>query len=563
MKKNDIVTVSVTDLTTEGEGIGKAGAFPLFIKDTMPGDTVRAVVTKLKKNYGYGKALEILEASGDRVPMRCPLARRCGGCQIEEMDYKAQLRFKTRKVQNNLARIGGFSAVLTDPEVQAGSGSDTDMVPVFPCIGMETPWHYRNKAQVPFGRNKQGELVCGFYAGRSHDIIESEDCLLTPPEYGRILRVIKQWMRDFGIEPYQEESRKGLVRHVLLRKGFHTGEILVCLIINGRRLNHAGVLETRLKAEIAGFKALSLNINEKPGNTILGPETRQIYGPGYIEDTLSDIRFRISPQSFYQVNPVQTEILYGKALEFAGLTGEETVWDLYCGIGTISLFLAEKARKVYGVEIVPQAIEDARENARLNGFDNTEFFVGKAEEVLPAWYEEHPEEKINVITVDPPRKGCDEKCLETIGLMQPERVVYVSCDSATLARDLKILTGYGYQVEKVQPVDQFCQTVEVETVALLSKLQRVKHHINVRFDLEEADLTAAETKATYDEIRNWIQENYGFHVTNLNIAKTKKKCGCTLRENHNLPKSENSKSPGTTKEKEEAILAALRYFKMI
>lgn len=579
MKKNDLVTVEITDLTTEGEGIGRAGAFPLFIKDTMPGDTVRAVVTKLKKNYGYGKALEILEASGDRVPMRCPLARRCGGCQIQEMDYQAQLRFKTRKVLNNLTRIGGFSAVLAEPETASDADisfktdlspelgrktdPDTDTIPVFPCIGMETPWHYRNKAQVPFGRNKQGELVCGFYAGRSHDIIESEDCLLTPPEYGHILRIIKQWMRDFGIEPYQEESRKGLVRHVLLRKGFHTGEILVCLILNGRRLVHAEALETRLKAEIAGFKALSININEKPGNTILGPETRQIYGPGHIEDTLSGVRFRISPQSFYQVNPVQTEILYGKALEFAGLTGEETVWDLYCGIGTISLFLAQKARKVYGVEIVPQAIEDARENARLNGFDNTEFFVGKAEEVLPAWYEAHPEEKIDIITVDPPRKGCDGKCLETIGFMQPERVVYVSCDSATLARDLKILTGYGYRVEKVQPVDQFCQTVEVETVVLLSKLQRAKHHINVRFDLEEADLTAAETKATYDEIRNWIQENYGLHVTNLNIAKTKKKCGFTLRENHNLPKSDNSRSPGTTEEKEEAIIEAFRHFGMI
>ncbi|MBR6404833.1 MAG: 23S rRNA (uracil(1939)-C(5))-methyltransferase RlmD [Lachnospiraceae bacterium] len=452
LKKNDLVTVEITDLTTEGEGIGKAGAFPLFIKDTMPGDRVRAVVTKLKKNYGYGKALEILAPSADRIPMRCPIARRCGGCQIQEMDYQAQLQFKTRKVQNNLQRIGGLS------------------VPVLPCVGMEEPWHYRNKAQVPFGRNKAGDLVCGFYAGRSHDIIESEDCLLTPPEFGDILRIVKQWMRDFGIEPYDERDGSGLIRHVLLRKGFHTGEILVCLVANGESVPHTADLSTALCAEIAGFKALSLNINQTRGNTILGPETRQITGPGVILDLLSGVRFRISPQSFYQVNPVQTEVLYNLALEYADLTGNETVWDLYCGIGTISLFLARKAKKVYGVEIIPQAIEDARENARLNGFTNTEFFVGKAEEVLSEWYEAHPEEQIDVITVDPPRKGCDEKCLKTIGRMQPLRVVYVSCDSATLARDLRILTEqYGYCVEKVQPVDQFSQTVEVETVCRLSK----------------------------------------------------------------------------------------------
>ena len=472
MKKNDIVTVEITDLTTEGEGIGRAGAFPLFIKDTMPGDTVRAVVTKLKKNYGYGKALEILTPSGDRIPMCCPLARRCGGCQIQEMDYRAQLRFKTEKVLNNLKRIGGLQAVLSE---DAGSPETDrkalDAFPVLPCIGMEKPWHYRNKAQVPFGRNRDGEIVCGFYAGRSHDIIESEACFLTPPEFGEILRLVKTWMLSYGIGPYDEQDGSGLLRHVLLRKGFHTGEILVCLIINGDSLPHSEELADALDREIAGFKALSLNINKIRGNTILGPETRQIRGPGAITDTLSGISFRISPQSFYQVNPVQTEILYKKALEFAGLTGSETVWDLYCGIGTISLFLAQKAKKVYGVEIVPQAIEDARENAERNGFTNTEFFVGKAEEVLHVWYEEHPEEQIDVVTVDPPRKGCDEKCLETIGRMRPQRIVYVSCDSATLARDLRILTEqYGYRVEKVQPVDQFCQTVEVESCVLLERV---------------------------------------------------------------------------------------------
>ena len=470
MNKNDIVSVTITDLTTEGEGIGRNGAFPLFIKDTMPGDTVKAVVTKLKKTYGYGKALEILEPSADRVPMRCPIARRCGGCQISEMDYAAQLRFKTEKVKNNLQRIGGLEVYVKEPgeETAVQSGKKA---PVFPCIGMEAPWHYRNKAQVPFGKSRDGEIICGFYAGRSHEIIASEDCLLTPPEFGGILRLVKDWMKRNAVEPYDEITGKGLVRHVLVRKGFKSGEILVCLIVNGEKIPAAEDLIASLKAEIGGFKTLSVNVNKIPGNTILGPETRHIYGPGYIEDTLSGVRFRISPQSFYQVNPMQTEVLYQKALEYAGLTGKENVWDLYCGIGTISLFLARTAGKVYGVEIIPQAIEDARENARINGFTNTDFYVGKAEEVLPRWYEEHPEEKIDVIVVDPPRKGCDGKCLETIGKMQPRRVVYVSCDSATLARDLKVLTEqYGYRLEKVQPVDQFCQTVEVETVALLSKL---------------------------------------------------------------------------------------------
>ncbi len=562
MNKNDRLTVRVTDLTTDGEGIGRAGAFPLFIKDTMPGDLVEVVVTKIKKNYGYGKALEILEASPDRIAMACPIARRCGGCQIQEMDYPAQLRFKTQKVMNNLQRIGGFPVrLLQDGEIPESSREDA--IPVYPCIGLSDPWRYRNKAQVPFGKDREGHLVSGFFAGRTHEIIPSEDCLLTPPEFAQIIHLIRKWMLEYHIEPYNELDGSGILRHVLMRKGFHSGEILVCLIINAEKIPHTEALSEALSGSIDGFKTLSLNINKTRGNTILGTVTKHLYGPGFIEDSLSGVNFRISPQSFYQVNPVQTEVLYSKALEFASLTGKETVWDLYCGIGTISLFLAQKARKVYGVEIVPQAIEDARINAKLNGFDNTEFFVGKAEEVLPAWVSQHPDETIDVVTVDPPRKGCDEKCLETIGKMQPERVVYVSCDSATLARDLKILTGYGYRVEKVQPVDQFCQTVEVETVVLLSKLQRAKHHIIVRFDLEEADLTAAETKATYDEIRNWIQEYYGFHVTNLNIAKTKKKCGFTLRENHNLPKSENSRSPGTTKEKEEAIMDAFRHFGMI
>ena len=455
MKKNDIVTVEITDLTSDGEGIGRAGTFPLFIKDTCVGDLAEVRVMKLKKTYGYARLLRIVRPSPDREAPLCPLARSCGGCQLQQMKYDAELRFKANKVRQNLKRIGGLEEekqhfIFHEP------------------LGMKEPWRYRNKAQVPFGTDKSGRIIAGFYAGHSHDIIDCEDCLLTFPEAADCIRLVKEWMRRYRIRPYDETNHTGLIRHVLVRKGFATGELMVCVIINGDRLPKAGLLADQLK-QLPGFRTLSVNMNQTTGNVILGDRTETLYGPGYIEDTIGGVRFRISPESFYQVNPGQTQVLYGKALEYAGLTGNETVWDLYCGIGTISLFLAKAAKKVYGVEIVPRAIHDARENAALNGLTNTEFFTGKAEEVLPAWHEAHPETRVDVIVVDPPRKGCDEACLETILKMQPDRVVYVSCDSATLARDLKYLTEGGYQVKEVQPVDQFGKTVHVETVVLLSR----------------------------------------------------------------------------------------------
>ena len=453
MEKNDLLDVKITDMTADGEGVGKADAFPLFIKDACVGDIVRCKVMKLKKTYGYARLMEVLSPSPDRVEPLCPKARACGGCQLQMMSFEAENRYKTKKVRENLRRIGGF----------------TDL-PVEECIGMPEPWHYRNKAQVPFGYDKNGKLVAGFYAGHSHDIIDMEDCALTFPEAGDVIRTVKNWMLRHGIRAYEEETGKGLIRHVLIRKGFSTGEILVCLIANGRKIPASEALTAEL-LRIPGFHTLSVNVNTARNNVILGTETYALYGPGYIEDTIKDIRFRISPESFYQVNPAQTEVLYGKALEFAELTGKENVWDLYCGIGTISLFLAEKAKKVYGVEIVPRAIDDARENARLNGFTNAEFYVGAAEEVLPAWHAANPDERIDVISVDPPRKGLDPRCIETILDMQPERIVYVSCDSATLARDLKILADGGYSVDKVQPVNQFGRTVHVESVVLLSRTE--------------------------------------------------------------------------------------------
>lgn len=452
MIKNELFTVEITDMSEDGSGIGKTDGYTWFIKDAVIGDTVEARAMKMKKSYGYARLMRILEPSAHRVEPRCPAARQCGGCQIQAMEYEEQLRFKERKVLNHLMRIGGFSR---------------EEIPMLPIMGMEHPWRYRNKAQFPFGKDKNGRIITGFYAGRTHTIVEQEDCLLGAEVNRDILRVIKNYMEEFHIEPYDEENHRGLVRHALIRVGFKTGEIMVCLVINGDALPHGEALVERLRA-IPGMTSISFNVNKEKTNVILGRKVVDLYGPGYITDYIGEVRYRISPLSFYQVNPVQTEKLYGTALEYAGLTGGETVWDLYCGIGTISLFLAQKAGKVYGVEIVPQAIEDARMNAKLNGFENVEFFVGKAEEVLPEQYEKN-QVYADVIVVDPPRKGCDEKCLETIVKMGPERVVYVSCDSATLARDLRVLAGKGYRMEKVRCCDMFGQSGHVESVVLLSK----------------------------------------------------------------------------------------------
>lgn len=467
LKKDMCVTLNITDMGTSGEGIGKVDGFPLFVKDAVIGDVIEAKIIKLKKSYGYGRLMKVLEPSKDRVAAKCPVARQCGGCQIQEMSYDAQLSWKQELVRNNLERIGG----ITEYEM-------------YPVIGMAEPFHFRNKAQFPVGENKDGEIVIGFYAGRTHYIVENTDCCIGVEANTFILNIVKEYMENNNIRPYNEEKHTGVVRHVLIRSGYHTGELMVCLIINSSNtacLKNADILIKDLQT-VDGMTSVMVNFNTKKTNVILGDRSEVLWGRSYIEDYIGDVKFQISPQSFFQVNPQQTEKLYAKALEYAALTGNETVWDLYCGIGTISLFLAKNARKVYGVEIVPQAIEDARNNARLNGIENAEFFVGKAEEVVPKFYEEaakraadrdneEAERSINpdVVVVDPPRKGCEETLLDTIVKMQPERIVYVSCDSATLARDLKILSAKGYCVEKVQPVDQFGHSVHVETVLLLSK----------------------------------------------------------------------------------------------
>ena len=465
IRKNDEFELTIEDMSEDGAGIGKQDGYIWFVKDAVIGDQIRARAMKMKKNYGFARLMEVLEASKDRVMPECPVARQCGGCQLQMMSYEAQLHFKERKVYNNLRRIGGMEN-LRLPE-QADSVIVDKTIVMEPILGMEHPWRYRNKAQFPFGRDKDGRIIAGFYAGRTHHIVEAEDCLLGVEENAVILDIIKKIMEEYQIAPYDEETHKGLIRHALIRKGFSNGELMVCLVINGKKLPHADIFVERLK-EVPGMTSISYNINQEKTNVILGAELVNLYGPGYITDKIGNVSYQISPLSFYQVNPVQTEKLYGTALEYAGLTDGETVWDLYCGIGTISLFLAQKAKKVYGVEIVPPAIEDARRNAALNGMENVEFFVGKAEEVLPREYEKN-QVYADVIVVDPPRKGCDSVCLDTIVRMQPKRVVYVSCDSATLARDVKYLDERGYAVERVRCCDMFGMSGHVETVALLTK----------------------------------------------------------------------------------------------
>ena len=512
MRKNDTAVVKITDIGVNGEGIGKVDGYTLFIKDAVIGDTVEAKVMKAKKNYGYARLMEVIAPSPDRVKPQCPFARKCGGCQIQEMSYERQLAFKAQKVRGNLERIGGFSAELLDQVME-------------PALGMDAPFGYRNKAQFPFGTDKEGNPVTGFYAGRTHHIIPNTDCALGVPVNREILEIILNFMKKNKIPSYDEKTGKGLIRHVLIRYGFATREIMVCLVVNGTEISEAGELLSEL-SKIPGMTSITLSSNMLRTNVIMGDSFDVLWGSGYITDYIGGIKYRISPLSFYQVNPVQTENLYSLALEYADLKGHETVWDLYCGIGTISLFLAQKARKVYGVEIIPQAIDDARENARINGIENVEFFVGKAEEVLPGWYQQYAvsggdsagnEARADVVIVDPPRKGCDEALLGTIVEMAPERVVYVSCDPATLARDLKYLCGQGYVLERVRAVDMFPETVHVETVCLLSKLHS-DQHIEVEVKMDELDLTAAESKATYEEIKKYVLEHTGLKVSNLYIA---------------------------------------------
>ena len=614
-KKNDLVVLEITDLTEEGQGVGKCDGLVFFVKGTVMGDLVEARILKVKKNYAYAKVEKLLKASPYRVTPLCPVAGKCGGCQLQHLSYEKELAWKEDRIAQSLIRIAGIS----EEEVRKrGEG----------ILGGETV-RYRNKAQYPvqngkgireeialggrvFEEEKRGSeneqtafdsLGIGFYGFHSHRIIEAEDCLINSAENPLILNCIKDWAREYKVSGYEEETGKGLLRHIFLRKGFSTGEILLCLVLNGKSLTHGKELWERLQGvsfreEADGLQSganghcgidaqseadvyfgkngtvqgrivgLSMNINEGRGNAILGRETFCLYGKDSIEDKIGELSFSISVPSFYQVNPVQTEKIYGKALEYAALTGEETVWDCYCGIGTISLFLAQKAKQVYGLEIVPEAIENAKENAEKNGLHNTEFYVGAAEEVLPKWVEEQKREGkdvgnlVDVVSLDPPRKGCDEACLSAVLELSPKRIVYVSCDPGSLARDMKYLREGGYTLEKWVGIDNFPRTGHVETVALLSKLD-VDKHIDVEIKLDELDLTSAESKATYAEIQEYVWGKYELKVSTLCIAQVKKKCGIKLREHYNKSKKENQVIPQCTPKKEKIIVEALNHFKMI
>ena len=499
--KGQVFEIEITDMTDEGAGIGKADGFPLFVKDAVVGDAVRVAVIKDKKTYAYARLLEVLVPSPYRVEPECEIARPCGGCQLQAMSYEAELRFKEDKVKSALERIGGvrfgIGTVAGDSDSVAIDGEDRGSF--LPIIGMDNPWHYRNKAEYPVRYNREGKIVMGFYAGRTHSVIECDSCMIGQEHDAKILAAVKEWMIENGISAYDEESGTGVVRHVMIRTSHANDSVMVCLIVNAKKLPSEEAFAEKMKS-VHGVKIASLlySINTEKNNVIMGREVVTILGNDYLEDSIGDVTYHISPQSFYQVNPAGTEKLYEAALEFAGLTGEETVWDLYCGIGTISLFLAKKARKVYGVEIVPAAVENARANAVLNGIDNAEFFCGAAEDVLPEFYRGHgsvsdaegnaedgladtvgTKDEVgvevkalhpDVIVVDPPRKGCDARLLDTIMKMAPEKVVYVSCNPATLARDVKVLCGDGaYQVEKVQAVDMFPRGVHVESVILMSR----------------------------------------------------------------------------------------------
>ena len=562
MQKNDIVTLEIVDLSTDGSGIGKVSGGPhqdgsamtFFVKDALIGDRIRAKILKMKKNYGYAKLTELLEPSPDRVKPLCPVHRQCGGCQIQALSYEKQLEYKFQKIRNHLIRIGGFSPeqIRLEPVIgMPGAGVQESEIQE---MGMPGGFRYRNKAQFPIGRDRNGKLAAGFYAARTHAMIPIEDCYLGVPQNQEVIARVLAWMERYHIEPYDEKSGTGLVRHVLVRYGFRSGQLMACLIVNGTNVPKAAELSESL-AEIEGMASISLNINERRTNVIMGDVVKTLWGADVIEDSIGDVTFQISPLSFYQVNPVQTEVLYGKVLEYAGLSGKEVVWDLYCGIGTISLFLAQRAKMVYGLEIVPQAVEDAKKNAKRNGIRNAEFFVGKAEDVLEKFCgsdgdaagEDSRVWRPQVVVVDPPRKGCGEKLLEAVLKVQPERVVYVSCDSATLARDLKVLCGGGYEFVRGQGVDLFCQTVHVESIVLLSKLKSNKlKRIDVELEMDELDLTATESKATYEEIKDYVLKQSGLKVSNLYIAQVKQKYGIIERENitcrnRKIPDSRNAR----------------------
>lgn len=453
VEKNKEYILDIVSQGYEGEGVAKIdNTFPVFIEGALKGEKVKALIVKVNKKFAYGKLIEVIESSEGRISPKCENYKRCGGCSVQHMNYENQLDFKWDRVKDCVHKIGGLSKEIVK----------------YP-LGMETPERYRNKVQLPVGL-VNGKLAIGFYAPRSHNIINLNTCLIQDEVADKVAALTREWMEKYKIMPATIDGKfnpSGVVRHIMIRRGFKTNEVMVVLVTLKNKVKHIDEFVSLITSNIDGIKSVIQNVNDKETNVILGEKCITLWGEDRITDYIGDFKFNISPLSFFQVNPKQTEVLYSKALEYAGLTGEETVFDAYCGTGTITLFLSQKAKKVYGVEIIEPAIDNANENAEENKVDNAEFFVGKSEEVIPELLEKGI--KPEVIVVDPPRKGCDIKLLEAIGKAKPEKVVYVSCDPSTLARDLKILEEQGYKTEVVQPVDMFPHTSHIENVALLIK----------------------------------------------------------------------------------------------
>lgn len=541
--KNKIYRCQIVDYTADGTGIGKVEGRAVFVPRTAVGDQCDVRIVKITKNVAYGRLEKLVVPSGARIRPACPVADKCGGCCFQHITYEEELRAKEKKVRDALTRIGG-----QDGTVLHG------------ITGAPATEHYRNKAQYPVGRDADGKVVTGFYRPRSHDIVPVERCLIQSETADRIAAVVRQWMQEFEVPPYDYAAKRGAVRHIYVRVGEKSGESQLTLIAATRKMPALDELVRRLRAAEPSLTGVLINHNQRGDNVILGDRTDVLWGEPMLEDRLCGHSFLLSPEAFYQVNHAQAERLYACAVEFAGLTGKETVIDLYCGAGTITLTLAEHAKNVIGVEIVPEAVENARQNAIRNGMEHVEFLcadAGQAARQLAARGVQP-----DVLVVDPPRKGLDEQTRDAILRMQPPRVVYVSCDPATLARDVRELTGAGYVLERAQAFDLFPRTGHVETVVLLSKLN-TKQHIEVELNLDELDLTSAESKATYEEIKEYVLEHTGLKVSHLYIAQVKQKYGIIERENYNKPKSENSRQPKCPLEKEAAITEALKHFGMI
>ena len=546
LQKNQILTLRIERLSSDGSGVAhSADGEAVFVPGTAPGDEARVRIVKDCGRYAFGILDELLTPSPDRIPVDCPVAGPCGGCSLRHLDYAAELRAKQESVLDAFRRIGGLE------------------VPVLDILPSPDADRYRNKVQFPVGIDKNGVPCIGFYAGRTHRIVPCPDCKLQPSVLNEIGNALCAFFAQQGIRPYDEQSGKGLVRHIFLRRGAHSGQIMVCLVCTRAKLPHAEQLCTALRGQFPAISTILLNVNAKNTNVILGSENHILYGPGYIEDTLCGVPVRLGPLSFYQVNTLAAERLYGVAAQYAQLTPDDTLLDLYCGMGTIGLSMAEQCRELIGVEIVPEAIESAKANAARMGeavAAKSRFFCADAGQAATQLAAEglHPD----IVMLDPPRKGCDEATLSAVVRMAPRRVVYVSCNPATAARDAAWLEQNGYHAEKVQPVDLFPRTKHVEAVLLLSKLN-VDHRIEVEVSMDELDVTAAESKATYNEIRNYVWEHHQLKVSNLYIAQVKQKYGIIERENYHKAKNENAKQPQCPKEKEDAIVEALKHFQMI